>query len=64
MLRRGLAFFVLIPVNLDEIVDEIGVVFPYARAEVMAMPMTAILRLYRRAMTHLKIIYSAVRLTA
>lgn len=58
----GDGFFSLCPVNIDEVVDEIGLVFHYGRAEVMALPITDILRLYRRAMTHLKIIYSAVRL--
>lgn len=64
MLRGGGAFFGMIPVNFDEIVDEIGVVFPYPRAEVLAMRMPGIMRLYRRAITHLKISYATVRLTA
>ncbi|HEY8136274.1 MAG TPA: hypothetical protein VIF61_00440 [Methylocystis sp.] len=50
--------------NLAEVVDEIGLCFHYSRAEVMALPLPDILRLYARAMTHLKIIYSGVRLVS
>jgi len=48
-------------VNVAEAVDEIGLAFPYSRAEVMALPITDILRLYGRAMTHHRIIYGAAR---
>lgn len=47
--------------NLAEVVDEIGLAFPYSRAEVMALPITSILRLYARAMTHLSILYGVAR---
>ena len=37
--------------------DDIGLCFPYARRDVLAMPMPAITRLHKRAVAHLRIIY-------
>lgn len=50
--------------NLEEVLDEIGIVFHYSRAEVMALPLPSILRLYARAMTHLKLTYAAIRIAS
>lgn len=43
--------------NLDEMLDDVGLCFPYSRRDMLAMPMPAILRIHARAVAHLRFIY-------
>jgi hypothetical protein len=46
------------------VLDDIGLAFPYSRAETLGLPIPTILRLHKRATAHLKRVYASVRLTS